>query len=192
MNVDAAINKLEAAMGLGSVIRDDNGNFIAAWGAQWRGNFTPREAKPVAIREALSWLKAHNMDNVQVDSDSLQVVQSLKSSGGMSSFHMIIEDIKYLLHEFCNLLRIGQERRQVSGRVIEEGDPPVTPPRGHAVIDPSQHRRAVSGRERHDVGAGNGLRASRFHPVFCFVDHVEAAKARVVGRMILFCFIVLC
>lgn len=31
MNVDAAINKHATAMGLGNVIRDEEGNFIAAW-----------------------------------------------------------------------------------------------------------------------------------------------------------------
>nr|GMD03463.1 Os07g0638801 [Ipomoea batatas] len=92
--------------------------------------------------------------------------------------HHLVQRKPFPPEILLQLLRIGQERRQVSGRVIEEGDPPVAPPRGHAVIDPSQHRRAVSGRKRHDVGAGNGVRALRFHPVFCFVDHVEAAKAR--------------
>lgn len=77
MNVDAAINIHAAAMGLDSVIRDEEGKFVAARGAQWRGNFTPREAEAVAIREALSWLKLHNFDNVHVESDSLQVVQCL-------------------------------------------------------------------------------------------------------------------
>nr|GLL25885.1 uncharacterized protein LOC109189292 [Ipomoea trifida] len=65
MNVDVAINKQDAAMGLGSVIRDEEGNFIAAWGTQWKGIFTPTEVEAVAICEALSRLKSHNMDNVQ-------------------------------------------------------------------------------------------------------------------------------
>jgi len=103
MNVDAAINKRDATMGLGSVIRDEDGNFVAARGAQWRGIFTPREAEAVAIREALSWIKSHNMDNVNVETDSLHVVQCLNSKGGVSSFHLIVEDIKHLLHDFCNV-----------------------------------------------------------------------------------------
>ncbi|XP_019195631.1 PREDICTED: uncharacterized protein LOC109189292 [Ipomoea nil] len=86
MNVDAAINIQEAAMGLGSVIRDEDGKFIAARGEQWKGLFAPREAEAIAIREALSWLKLHNIDNVHVESDSLQVVQSLNSNGGVYDF----------------------------------------------------------------------------------------------------------
>ncbi|XP_031090929.1 uncharacterized protein LOC115995921 [Ipomoea triloba] len=48
MNVDAAINKHAAAMGLDNVIRDEEGAFVATRGAQWRGNFTPREAEAVS------------------------------------------------------------------------------------------------------------------------------------------------
>ncbi|XP_019157364.1 PREDICTED: uncharacterized protein LOC109153926 [Ipomoea nil] len=64
MNVDATLNSSGAAMGLGCVIRDEDGTFIVARGVQWKDTFTPRETEAVAIREALSWLKAHNFDNL--------------------------------------------------------------------------------------------------------------------------------
>jgi len=61
-NVDAAINKGEARMGFGPVLRNDMGRFVAARGMPWRGAFTPREAEVVAVREALSWIKELHYD----------------------------------------------------------------------------------------------------------------------------------
>ncbi|XP_019183830.1 PREDICTED: uncharacterized protein LOC109178744 [Ipomoea nil] len=49
LNVDAAINVNDGRMGLGCVLRDHQGNFVAAKGAHWRGIFNSKEAKVVAI-----------------------------------------------------------------------------------------------------------------------------------------------
>lgn len=51
-------------MGFGSILRDDNGDFVAAKGIQWTSIFSPKEAEAVAVREALSWLKQNNIYKV--------------------------------------------------------------------------------------------------------------------------------
>lgn len=51
----------------------------------------------------MSWVKAKNFDNIQVESDSLQVVQSINSSRGFSSFHLIIRNIENMMNDFSNV-----------------------------------------------------------------------------------------
>ncbi|XP_019191714.1 PREDICTED: uncharacterized protein LOC109186242 [Ipomoea nil] len=103
LNVDAAIDSINGKMGFGCVIRDEHGTFVAARGIQWDGVFSPREAEATAIREALSWIKELNLNKVSVETDSLQVVNSLKSSIGESSFHVILSDIKNVLCDFSHV-----------------------------------------------------------------------------------------
>nr|GMD35864.1 uncharacterized protein LOC109186242 [Ipomoea batatas] len=50
-------------------------------------------------------------EEAEVESDSLQVIQSLKSKGGESSFHLIVGDIKHLLHGFCNVFLSFTKRK---------------------------------------------------------------------------------
>nr|GMD06060.1 uncharacterized protein LOC109186215 [Ipomoea batatas] len=103
LNVDAAINKQGSCMGFACVLTNEFGGFVAAKGTQWRGVFSPREAEAVAVREALSWLKSHNFDKVQIETDSLQVVQGINACKGDSSFHLILRDIKNLMSSFTHV-----------------------------------------------------------------------------------------
>nr|GMD46977.1 uncharacterized protein LOC109155085 [Ipomoea batatas]GMD46978.1 uncharacterized protein LOC109155085 [Ipomoea batatas] len=93
LNVDAAIDKHTGNMGFGCVLRNNHGSFVAACGLRWRGIYNAKEAEAIAIRESLSWLKSNNFDNINVETDSLLVVQGLKSTLGDSSFHLILADM---------------------------------------------------------------------------------------------------
>lgn len=66
------------------------------------GVYSPKEAKAVAIREALSWLKNHNVEKVQVEFDALLVVQGMLLDEEESSFDLIIHDVKELLHHLAH------------------------------------------------------------------------------------------
>lgn len=103
LNVDASIDSTNGKMGFGCVIRDEHGKFVAARGIQWNGVFSPREAEATAIREALSWIKSLSLDKVYIETDSLQVVNSLNSFLGESSFHVILNDIKNVLCDFSHV-----------------------------------------------------------------------------------------
>ncbi|XP_031120357.1 uncharacterized protein LOC116023495 [Ipomoea triloba] len=77
LNSDAAVDERCGVMGLGWVLRDDQGNFIAAIGIPGKGVFTPSEAEGMAVREALSWLKVKGITKVHIETDALQVIQQL-------------------------------------------------------------------------------------------------------------------
>ncbi|XP_019167154.1 PREDICTED: uncharacterized protein LOC109162903 [Ipomoea nil] len=102
MNVDAAINIGDGCMGVGCVLRDDQGVFVAARSANWRGVLTSREAEALAIRDSLIWLRSHTESNILVETDSQQVVQCYNSNLGDSSFHLLLADIKNLMSMFAH------------------------------------------------------------------------------------------
>nr|GMD14271.1 uncharacterized protein LOC109154289 [Ipomoea batatas] len=70
---------------------------------QATGLFTPREAEAIAIREALTWTKSRGISNIQVESDALQIVHSLKHNVDDSSFDLVILDIKDMLRSLINV-----------------------------------------------------------------------------------------
>nr|GMD98052.1 uncharacterized protein LOC109189292 [Ipomoea batatas] len=72
--VVTANNKDMNITGLWFLLRNHEGKFLAAKEQKWRGIFQSREAE--AISEALKWLKVLKVDNVQVESDALLVIQS--------------------------------------------------------------------------------------------------------------------
>lgn len=103
LNVDAAINVAERKTGFGWVLRDDHGEFKNAKSGVWNGLFNPKEAEAMAIREALSWLKFHRRESVQIETDALQVVHGLDVENGSSSYDLILLDIKDMLKQLSNV-----------------------------------------------------------------------------------------
>nr|GLL44697.1 uncharacterized protein LOC109191080 [Ipomoea trifida] len=103
LNSDAAVNHLANRMGFGWVIRNEYGQFVAAASIPGRGLFSPKEAEAMAIKEALSWLKSNGINNVQVETDALQVTQGLLQCGENSSFDIIIADINDLLRSLSRV-----------------------------------------------------------------------------------------
>lgn len=103
MNVDAAIDISRGRMGFEWILRDRQGAFIAEKRKAWRGTFEPKVAEAMAIGEALSWLKEAGQNYVQVESDSLQVIQNLKSDAKISYFDLITHDVKDIMSCFSHL-----------------------------------------------------------------------------------------
>ncbi|XP_019152214.1 PREDICTED: uncharacterized protein LOC109149045 [Ipomoea nil] len=89
-------------MGLGWVLRDHHGSFLSAVSQPWTGTYSPREAEAVAIREALSWSKQHSIEYLHVETDSLLVVQGLSSPGSVTSFDLLLVDVKDSLSAFAH------------------------------------------------------------------------------------------
>lgn len=94
LNSDAAINKESGCMGLGWVLRDADGLFVAARAVPVRGTYLLKEAEALSVREALSWLKAMEIDNVDVEMDAQQVYHAIHGDHLNSSFGSIVGDIK--------------------------------------------------------------------------------------------------
>lgn len=55
INVDRVV--FPNHVGIGSVARDCEGNFIASFQSTFRGHIDPREVEAMTIREVLSWVK---------------------------------------------------------------------------------------------------------------------------------------
>lgn len=57
----------------------------------------------MAVREALKWMKTQGWDHVQLESDCLKVIQSVQNQTSISYFDLILNDIRNIAREFCNL-----------------------------------------------------------------------------------------
>ncbi|XP_019150378.1 PREDICTED: uncharacterized protein LOC109147197 [Ipomoea nil] len=128
LNMDAALNENSNLLGFGWVLRDDNGNFLAAKNMLMPGAFMVKEAKALCIREALSWLKGTCMGGVDVEIDSQIVFNAISSPSFNAVFGFIVDDIKNLAEEiddvkFCCVKRsancaadsVAREAFSVSG-----------------------------------------------------------------------------
>ncbi|KAH9661644.1 rnase h domain-containing protein [Citrus sinensis] len=94
-NIDAAIFESQRRFGLGCVLRNSDGCFLAARCVGRPGMFGAREAEALGIREALSWLKKLQFPCV-VEIDYLQVFQVLTGFSGPNGFGLIIEECRAL------------------------------------------------------------------------------------------------
>ncbi|XP_031131899.1 uncharacterized protein LOC116033287 [Ipomoea triloba] len=94
LNTNVALDGSSSVMGLGWIIKDDAGRFIAAKSESIVGVFNVKEAEAVSIREALSWLKGLGYGDVDVETNSQLVFHALSSDSFSSSFCLIIDDIK--------------------------------------------------------------------------------------------------
>lgn len=62
INVDAAVFP-DGRIGVGSVIRDEQGRFMAARCRKLEGAWQPREAEALSLKEAISWAIERNYDH---------------------------------------------------------------------------------------------------------------------------------
>nr|GMD98846.1 uncharacterized protein LOC109177106 [Ipomoea batatas] len=89
--------------GLGFVLRDSGGNFIAAGARNWAGSYHPKLAEAISIREALKWSKEKGYNALQIESNALLVIQGLKNAAYDSYFDLVLEDIRVLANEFDDI-----------------------------------------------------------------------------------------
>ncbi|XP_074358052.1 uncharacterized protein LOC141697532 [Apium graveolens] len=103
INVDAALFHNEHRYGYGVVARDHNGNFLEVKVAGFAGSMTAEMAEVLGFKEALSWVKAKQWSKVILEMDCIRVVQAMRSvTVFASTFGLIIEDCKKLVHEIAN------------------------------------------------------------------------------------------
>lgn len=94
-NIDASIISRERKAGIGCVLRNHLGEFIAAGQNVFLGLEDPSLAEAMAVREALSWVKNLSLCNVLFESDALLVVKALnESSKDISYFGQVIDDCR--------------------------------------------------------------------------------------------------
>ncbi|XP_019158432.1 PREDICTED: uncharacterized protein LOC109155154 [Ipomoea nil] len=95
-NVDAANDFNNRKTGIGCIIRDDKGSFVAALQTQIEGSYHPKTAEAIAVREALKWIKILHYQSILVESDALLVINGLKDLSCITSFDLILDDIRNL------------------------------------------------------------------------------------------------
>ncbi|XP_019168367.1 PREDICTED: uncharacterized protein LOC109164066 [Ipomoea nil] len=76
-NVDTAI--FEDGAGFGLVVRDHVGCFVATKKGQLDGERDPFVAEALAAKEALTWLKEQNLNNIIIESDCLNFCKTFNS-----------------------------------------------------------------------------------------------------------------
>jgi hypothetical protein len=95
MNVDAALFAESNRMGLGAVIRDHKGSFLAACRQSISRVTEPEVAEAIALRHVVRFVSSLSFNKVIIASDCLSVVQKLHSNGkDRSLVASIVEDIK--------------------------------------------------------------------------------------------------
>nr|GMD88119.1 uncharacterized protein LOC109155154 [Ipomoea batatas] len=110
VNVDAANDANSKSTRVACLVRDNEGSFHAALQLKFRGYHNAKIAEAIAIREALSWLKSRCMDNIQIESDALLVVEGIKNSNGCTYLDLILSDIRCLALNFHSLCFVFAKR----------------------------------------------------------------------------------
>uniref|UniRef100_A0A803NVG0 Reverse transcriptase domain-containing protein n=1 Tax=Cannabis sativa TaxID=3483 RepID=A0A803NVG0_CANSA len=85
INVDRAIFEAENCFGIGCVIRDQTARLVEAISVSKHGGVTPEIAEAIGVKEALSWIKKKALSDVEIETDSLVVVQAINGGVTMTS-----------------------------------------------------------------------------------------------------------
>uniref|UniRef100_A0A803PCZ5 Reverse transcriptase domain-containing protein n=1 Tax=Cannabis sativa TaxID=3483 RepID=A0A803PCZ5_CANSA len=104
INVDAALFLQENSYGFGIVARDSSGHLIEAKTGYYEGNLDASTVEALSIKEALSWIKSMNWQNVEIESDNMISVQGIRGNQSISSLFSL------LLCSFCNLLILAWDQ----------------------------------------------------------------------------------
>ncbi|XP_062005945.1 uncharacterized protein LOC133723131 [Rosa rugosa] len=99
INVDGAFLPSLNQRGLGGIVRDSNGQFMAALAHSVPHISSAKQAELLAIRVGLDLLKQLHLDRAIVETDCLAAVQDIAyKDAALTEFGSIIDDILMLLH----------------------------------------------------------------------------------------------
>ncbi|XP_074356451.1 uncharacterized protein LOC141696148 [Apium graveolens] len=100
VNSDAALFEDPNRYSYAFVVRDHQGTLVEARSWCYEGQTSSTLAAAMGIREALSWIKTARQQNVEVETDSLQIVQWIRSSyNSLSYVGRLLSECKELLAE---------------------------------------------------------------------------------------------
>lgn len=97
VNVDAACGE---RIGLGCVVRDDQGEFLRAKCSTVSGHRAPREVEALGLKEALSWVKTWRNTKCIFETGAKLLVDAIHGVRGKSFFDTIVNDCIELLKHF--------------------------------------------------------------------------------------------
>ncbi|KAL8477087.1 hypothetical protein ACS0TY_029410 [Phlomoides rotata] len=91
VNMDAAFFRDSMQTGIGMVLRDDRGEFIAAKTVVYHSILDVDIGEAMGFMEALSWVKDLGLQNVVIEGDAKIVVDAINlKTEGVSAFHDVI------------------------------------------------------------------------------------------------------
>nr|GMD98900.1 uncharacterized protein LOC109155154 [Ipomoea batatas] len=93
INTYAARELSSKRTGIGLIIRDSNGSFVAAKSVTLDGILQVKLAEAIAVREAVKWASSRGGAAFIVESDSQLVIQDLNHHNFVSYFDLIAHDI---------------------------------------------------------------------------------------------------
>jgi ribonuclease HI len=97
-NWDVAISQAENIMGIGVIIRDGQGNVIAALSQQVKSKHDPVIAEAIAARRAVEFCIEVEVQEVIFEGDSMLVVKAIQDSQpNWLPYGQIIDDIKWVM-----------------------------------------------------------------------------------------------
>ncbi|XP_019175579.1 PREDICTED: uncharacterized protein LOC109170897 [Ipomoea nil] len=94
LNTDAVFDVENNIMGLGWILWDDEGRFLAVKSTRVPGQYSVLEAEVFCVREALSWLKDTGLGDGDVETDSQLCYYALLSNSFYSAFGFLVDDVK--------------------------------------------------------------------------------------------------
>ncbi|VFQ99079.1 unnamed protein product [Cuscuta campestris] len=77
--IDAAVFEQNNSTSVAAALLDNTGSFVGGFNKLVSCPLVPRYVETVAIKEALSWLKEKNIQEVSIFSDCAQAVHALKN-----------------------------------------------------------------------------------------------------------------
>ena len=77
-NTDGATFENDGGLGIGVVIRDHNGNFIAGRSCRTQGNFSAEVIEALAIQEGCHLAQELDLHNIIIESDAQVIVQAIQ------------------------------------------------------------------------------------------------------------------
>lgn len=100
INVDAAIFESSSCYSFAMVIRNHKGELLEAVSSCKQATIAPELAEAVSIKKALSWVNIQRKENVNIESDCLQVIQAIRCSfSNLSYLGKLVQECKQLMND---------------------------------------------------------------------------------------------
>ena len=124
-NVDAALFNQQGKIGLGCIIRDENGVLVAAKNDLLKGPMIPAIVEAMCCKEALSWINSLGYSRMIMELDAQKIILAINGSYGENSyFGTLIDDCKILSRDLgeCSFVFSKRSVNQVAHSLAKAAD----------------------------------------------------------------------
>ena len=104
LNVDAGFDHDSLEGSVGAIIRDHNGNFVAAANEKLNICYDAITVEAIAVRFGLNLARAAGCNKIELNSDSLEVINALKEGSSSSVASAIFDDCFFMSLDFTHII----------------------------------------------------------------------------------------